>query len=400
MHGDAKVRAMPRPDGATLRAWRLSRHWAVPEMARQVRRAAGDAQDTHVAEPRALKAMIHKWERDAVEISERYMLLYCKVLGVTPEQLADGSSSPEQSSRSLALATADVAEETVQTRGTFLIEAGAVAIGAFLPVSASRTSPVPEIAATCAALTENYRRLDALAGPGAVYAQVAGHQAWLVDWMAQVDGSSRWREIALLFADATILLAWLNFDLDRYPQAIARYRECGDIAAQLEDADLRTFLAGRQARTLSECGRHDEALGYAEAARQFAMESASPELKSWLAITRAYIHACLGDEYACLADIASAHAALGKPAPAEVPPYLAFYGKSYLAKWEGHALLKLGSVRRDAVAGGRKAIDAALDTWAPDDIRESGEVLAACAAARRAQVGDGRDRGQRAGKRE
>jgi hypothetical protein len=44
---------MPIPDGATLRAWRLSLHWDVPEMARQVRRAAGD---THIAGPEGLKA--------------------------------------------------------------------------------------------------------------------------------------------------------------------------------------------------------------------------------------------------------------------------------------------------------------------------------------------------------
>jgi tetratricopeptide (TPR) repeat protein len=63
-------------------------------MARKIRRAAGD---THIAEPDALKAMIHKWERDAVEISERYMLLYCKVLGITPESLVSGPRQPEHS---------------------------------------------------------------------------------------------------------------------------------------------------------------------------------------------------------------------------------------------------------------------------------------------------------------
>jgi transcriptional regulator with XRE-family HTH domain len=78
---------MPRPDGATLRAWRMSRHLAVPEMARQLRRTAGDV---HIAEPDALKQMIWKWERNTVRITERYMLLYCAVFEVTPEQLRDG----------------------------------------------------------------------------------------------------------------------------------------------------------------------------------------------------------------------------------------------------------------------------------------------------------------------
>jgi tetratricopeptide (TPR) repeat protein len=56
-------------------------------MARQIRHAAGDM---HIADPDALKAMIHKWERDAVIISERYMLLYCKAFTVTPERLGNG----------------------------------------------------------------------------------------------------------------------------------------------------------------------------------------------------------------------------------------------------------------------------------------------------------------------
>jgi hypothetical protein len=47
--GDAKVRAMPAIDGAALRAWRRSRSWDVPEMARQLRRAARDTGQTVAA---------------------------------------------------------------------------------------------------------------------------------------------------------------------------------------------------------------------------------------------------------------------------------------------------------------------------------------------------------------
>lgn len=78
---------MPPVGGSTLRAWRLSRHWAVPELARQIRRAAADI---HIAGPDALKAMIYKWERDAVQITERYMLLYSMVFDVAPEHISSG----------------------------------------------------------------------------------------------------------------------------------------------------------------------------------------------------------------------------------------------------------------------------------------------------------------------
>lgn len=64
----------PHPvEGKALRAWRRSRGWDVPEMARQLRRAARDA-DVPVAGD--LPRTIRRWERDGCEMSERYELLY------------------------------------------------------------------------------------------------------------------------------------------------------------------------------------------------------------------------------------------------------------------------------------------------------------------------------------
>ena len=56
--GYAKVRAMPQIDGETLRSWRRSRGWDVPETARQLRHSAADG---HMPAHDALVRMIRRW---------------------------------------------------------------------------------------------------------------------------------------------------------------------------------------------------------------------------------------------------------------------------------------------------------------------------------------------------
>ena len=66
---------MPEISGETLRAWRRSRGWDVPELARQLRKAAGnDPVPVHDA----LVRMIYRWERLGLR-TERYELLYLRL---------------------------------------------------------------------------------------------------------------------------------------------------------------------------------------------------------------------------------------------------------------------------------------------------------------------------------
>jgi hypothetical protein len=66
---------MPGIEGGALREWRRTRGWDVPEMARQLRRAARG----RVAAHDGLIRMIYAWERGDHAISERYELLYRKL---------------------------------------------------------------------------------------------------------------------------------------------------------------------------------------------------------------------------------------------------------------------------------------------------------------------------------
>lgn len=77
---------MPQIQGETLREWRRSRGWDVPETARRLRKAAGeDSLPVHDA----LVRMIRRWEREGLgRRAERYELLYAKVLDIAPGELA------------------------------------------------------------------------------------------------------------------------------------------------------------------------------------------------------------------------------------------------------------------------------------------------------------------------
>ena len=87
---------MPGADGEALRAQRRSRGWDVPEMARRLRRAAGD---DPLPEHGDLVRMIRRWERGTYRLSERYELLYAAALGVRPDDLRRPGGASRQPER-------------------------------------------------------------------------------------------------------------------------------------------------------------------------------------------------------------------------------------------------------------------------------------------------------------
>jgi len=137
-------------------------------------------------------------------------------------------------------------------------------------------------------------------------------------------------------------------------------------------------------RTLSECERHDEALTLADHTERQAKHG-GPAVRSWLAATRAYVYACLGDETASRVDLDRAFALLDGDRGEPLPNYVAFYARPNLQKWAGHTVLRLADGRNAAPHEARSAIEQALAIWPGSGVRESGEVLAAAASARVAE---------------
>lgn len=73
---------MTAKSGTWLRAQREERGWSRSHLARQLITAARDVGDDTMPAVDTLRKNIYRWENDEVDISERYRLLYCRVLGI------------------------------------------------------------------------------------------------------------------------------------------------------------------------------------------------------------------------------------------------------------------------------------------------------------------------------
>lgn len=85
--------ATPGSLGSWLCAKRLARKWTKAEMARRLYRAAKASGDNSVSSAAILTSYVRRWERGDLMPTERYRLLYCTVLEITPDQFGQGHLS-------------------------------------------------------------------------------------------------------------------------------------------------------------------------------------------------------------------------------------------------------------------------------------------------------------------
>ncbi|MCM2393621.1 helix-turn-helix domain-containing protein [Streptomyces albipurpureus] len=285
--------------------------------------------------------------------------------------------------------TLDVLEDwdMLMRRRTLLAAGGTASAALLVPTLSGAALPegpanAPVLEAW-ASLTDTYRRLDNLAGSASVVEQAGVHHRQLVDRWQVSSGADR-VGLAGLVADSGALMGWLSVDRERYRQAGVYYRQVAEAAREAGDEGMYAYVVSRWSRVLAECGHHQDALRFADAACAAAVR-AHPVVRSWTAVTRAYVHACLRDERACRQDLRSARALLDSAAGHGEPPpaCVRFFDAAHLGKWVGYALMELGSVRWTPAA--RRALDTAAASWSREMVRGASEVSAACAAARIAQ---------------
>jgi hypothetical protein len=201
---------MPHIESETLRSWRRSQGWDVPETARQLRRAAVDGQ---VPVHDALVRMIWRWERLGLK-TERYELLY-RALGFD-----DASAAPPAAARREPVSDMDAADEARD-------------VMAWITGTNTTDDATAEMARAASFLAEAHTRVT----PRKILPEVLGvHQAVQA---LLLDGRQRLRQTRDLLRIDSELLAHaclLLGDLGQYQAA----RQCGSAAllcAQEAEAD-------------------------------------------------------------------------------------------------------------------------------------------------------------------
>ncbi|MGW6745003.1 helix-turn-helix domain-containing protein [Streptomyces sp. NPDC055025] len=279
--------------------------------------------------------------------------------------------------------------DDLMRRRTLLTAGGASAAGVLAPqlfaaVPLGGQSTAPEVFAARGQITDSFRRLDNLLGAASVYEQAYDHHRRLMMWHRAAPAAER-AQVAALVADSGALMGWLNVDLEQYAEASRCYREAAEAAVDVGDDSMYAYLISRMSRVLADCGLHRDALRFANAAAEHAAGGGHLLVGSWVAVTRAYVHACLGAERACLSDINEAERQLAKAvAQGEpAPPCLAYFDEVHLEKWTGYALMQLGAGRWTVRA--QAALERTAARWSGDLVRGAAEVSTAVAAARIAQ---------------
>ncbi len=329
---------MPRIDSETLRAWRRSCGWDVPELARQLRRAAdGEPLPGHDS----LVRMIRGWERGDHEISERYELLYLRALGAP--RASYGASQDE---------------DEVVRRHDFLALAGAttasIMAGAFAgewPRPAARPGPVDEASISAlTAITGAQRKLEATTPARDLVESVIAHAGTAHRMLLRADRSPQAAGIAAALSESCGLAAWLHADMADSGTARACYRTAVQAARQARSGLLAGYMLGSLAAFEADAGVPFAGLPLIEQARQQIGVSAHPTPTAWLhAVQALTFAAATGTGDAAWRALGHAEQALTSGGDAGVPPWPWVFSFDY-AKLAGYRALVAVRLGRPADA--------------------------------------------------
>ena len=341
---------MPGIDGGTLRAWRRSRGWDVPEVARQLRRAARDA-GVDIAAPAGLVRMIYAWERGDHELSERYEQLY-RALGL------GGARRPGQQP------------------GAPASDRGALRRSRLDRLSAAQLDELIHL------LDDQWHalvRTDNLLGPRHALGGVRDQLGVIEILLRAVRPPARHQvlQLAARYAESA---AWLYEDSGDLPGSRYWTGRSMEWALEADDRLMMSWVLYRRGEHAAADGDGAAVAGLAAAARREGGDIPDPMAAAILQ-QEAHAHALDGAEGACLAALDQAHDRAASPDdPGDASGgHGSFCTPAYVEMQRGRCWLRLGRPANAAAA-----LEGAVRALPPVYRRDRGVALSALATARAA----------------
>ena len=340
---------MPRVEGVTLRAWRRSRGWDVPEMAHQIRRVARELGQTAAAQG-GLTRMIYAWERGDHRLTERYALLYAKALGISPDDLSSGSAGV---SFSLTSAGRENGDDPVNRREFSRAALGLLA--GTLALSADDRGPVPieRVSDLQHVVTQLWSR-DQQVGGSALLTEAKGYYSAARGWLdSGTYTSAVGADLVAVTAELAACAGFIAFDAS--DQVTARSLLTESLMLSGSNPVLAShacaLLAMQSSSVSSSTGRIGlarEALRFLDQAAQVARHESSAKLHAVVAMRRSLAAALLGDEQGARRYLAGAWRELDRGDQPSDPAWFAFVTPSELTAHEAMAAVHLGQAGRAA----------------------------------------------------
>jgi len=272
--------------------------------------------------------MIHYWEVDKRQVSERHELLYAKVLEIRPDILTHGPDGSKW--RSLATSTSGLSDTSSEGNELDLLRK--------LNYGAAIDGEVMEI---FRAETENLRLLDRRLGAPMTIGRTRAHVEHLQVSIRYTLNSGARRDLARLLGENLTLAGWQSVDLGQLRSAWDYYEDAKTAAREAEDAALLSHATAEQAYVLAELGATGEALELIQATYADYHRSVPARLCSWLKAAEAEIAATNGDERTTRHALESAALSLSGSSQDDQLPYLVL-DELHLARWRGNCLAYFG----------------------------------------------------------
>lgn len=372
-------------DVSQLRALRQRRGWDVPEMARQLRLAAGSAA---IPSHDGLARMIRRWEAGSNGMSERYQLLCRRAFGLSDPPAA--VSAPTVSVETLP---AIIEEDTQVQRREFLttsvVVAGSLATPpqlAYLSAGRRISADVPE---TLLQRLVRLRRLDNYLGGSETYHLYAGElEATRTLVRETTCTQATQKRLLAVVSEQAQQAGWAAFDAGWQATARTLYQESLDAGHMADDRALEgnaLALLAYQNLTMGE-----PAASFADASCDAAGTGTPPKVRALLHERRAWALAHTGDSRAVGQALDRAVTALQESDNGHTPDWAVWVDHIELQIMTGRCLTKIGQPR-DAIPVLHQALgqfddaqarDKALYmSWLAEAYLDAGEIDAAAGTA-------------------